>query len=418
MVSPLEIVQPGIPRTRKKRSPSFPIAGTLKPMGIYPVMATPVFPGETLNEAEMKWRVLSLPIRHPFVGAWLEMWLVYVKFTDIDPSMGEMFITDSASATSFVAASDRPHYFVKSGKIDYIKLATDRLVEAYFRDEQEADWDTRLIDTDIHLLKRSDWNWAQNLMFKPANMDMTEMPSSLPEAGSLTPLEIMKLAGMSEVTYEKYLMQYGVSAKAVNASAQLPEILRYTREWTVPTNTLDGATGAPSSTWAWGGTLKSEKPKRFDEPGFLIWYAAIRPKMFDSTISQSLIGAMWGFSDFFPVYNLEDPAAGIKELDTGFVTNSSTGPVPLIYDHRDLLSHGEAFVNDWSGPYALPTATGRTIDDSAGYSDVRGQYVKADDINALFVEDLESVPDEKRRRAFYEGICSMTITGHVVDTTR
>lgn len=418
MVSPLEIVQPGQTRTRKRRSPSFPIAGTMKPGGIYPIFATPVLPGETLNEAEMKWRVLSMPIRHPFVGAWLETWLVYVKLTDISPTMAEMFISDSVSDTAFLASGDRPHYFVKSGKIDYLKLATDRVVEAYFRDEEEPDWNTRLIDTDIHQLKRSEWSWAQNLMFKPSNMDMADMPSALPEAGTLTPLEIMKLAGMSEVTYEKYLMQYGVTAKAANAAADLPEILRYTREWTVPTNSIDAATGAPSSVWAWGGTLKAEKPKRFDEPGFLIWYGAIRPKLFDRSISQSLIGAMWGFSDFFPVYNLEDPAAGIKQLDAGFVTNTSTGPVPLIYDHRDLLSHGETFVNDWNGPYPLPQTAARSITDGSEYTDIRGQYVTEAEMEALFVEDTQQSPDDARRRAFYEGIASMTITGHVVDTTR
>lgn len=414
MVSPLEIVQPGQTRTRRKRSPSFPLAGTMALGGIYPIFATPVLPGETLNEAEMKWRVLSMPVRHPFVGAWLETWLCYVKLTDIDPVLGEMFITDSASSTAFLAPSDRPHYFTKGGKIDYIKLAVDRVVQAYFRDEEEPDWATHLVDTDIHQVKRLDMSWAQNLMFKPAMMDMADMPSSLPAEGTLTPLEIMKLAGMSEVTYEKYLMQYGVSAKAANAAANLPEMLRYTREWTVPTNTLDPATGAPSSAWAWGGTLKAEKAKRFDEPGFLIWMAAIRPKMFDGTVSSSLISALWGFSDFFPVYNLDDPAAGIKELDDGFVTNNSTGPVPLIYDHRDLLSHGEQFVNDWAGPYDLPKATGRSIADGAEYPTVRGHYPQPSDFTACF-SDTENAT---RQRCFYEGIASMTITGHVVDTTR
>lgn len=417
MVSPLQIVQPGETRTRRKRQPQFPVAGSMKPYGLYPIFASPVLPGESLTEAELKWRVLTLPIRNPFVGCWLETWLVYVSLTDIADDLGTMFISEDASSAAYVAAGDSARYFVKAGKIDYIRLATNRVVEAYFRDEEEPSWSSHVIDG-VHMLKRMSYDWANNLMFKPEEMDMTLMPSALPDDGTYTPLEIMRMAGMSEITYEKYLMQFGVSQKAANASAHVPEILRYTREWTVPTNSIEPSTGAPTSVWAWGGSLKSEKPKRFDEPGFLVWFASYRPKMYDSTIAQSLIGTMWGFGDFFPVYNLTDPSAGIKQLDAGMVTNSSTGPVPLVYDHRDLLTHGEAFVNDWSTVYPLPTITSRSIADGKEYPDLRGQYPSASDLNALFVESTEQSPKDARMRALYEGIGSLTISGHVVDTTR
>ena len=78
----MQIVTPGETRTRVQRQPNFPMAGTMKPYGLYPMMITPVLPGETLLEFEMKRRTLSMPVRHPLVGAWLETWLVYVKLTD------------------------------------------------------------------------------------------------------------------------------------------------------------------------------------------------------------------------------------------------------------------------------------------------------------------------------------------------
>lgn len=413
MVSPLEIVQPGQTRTRKRRNPQFPMAGTMKPFGIYPLFASPVLPGETLQEGEMKYRVLSMPIKNPLVGAWLETWLCYVSLTDIDAGLAEMFIKEGVPTTGFAAPSDRPRFFTKSGKIDYLKLATDRVVSAYFRDEEEAG--DRRIDG-VPLLRRQNWDWAQNLMFKPDAMDMTSMPSALPDDGTYTPLEIMRMSGMSEVTYEKYLAQYGVAQKAAVEKAGLPEVLRYTRSWTLPTNNIEPTTGRPTSCWAWSETIKTDKAKRFDEPGFLIWFGAIRPKLFDRSFGQSLVGSMWGFQDWFPVYNLTDPAAGLKQLDPGVVT--STAADPLLYDHRDLLAHGESFVNDWTGPYRLPQLSPRAITDASTVQDIRGLYPSVADVDAMFVEADAETPDEARRRCYYEGIGSLTINGHVVDTTK
>lgn len=419
MVSPLQIVQPGMTRTRKKRSPQFPIAGTMKPFGLYPLWATPVLPGETMNMAETKYRLISMPVKHPLTGAWFETWTVFVSLTDMEETFAQMFISEDVSPTAYRAAADQPRYFTKAGQIQYVKLAMDAVVKGYFRDEEEPDWDTHLIDG-VHMAKRTTFDWAQNLMFKPTNLDAAYLPSALPEDGTLTPLEIMRLSGMSEITYEKYLMQYGVTQKEAVKESRIPEILRYTRDWTVPTNSIEPTTGRPSSAFSWSSTIKSEKPKRFDEPGFVITFGCVRPKMFDSTLRASMIGELWGFGDFFPVYNLADPAAGLKVLDADHkVLNITAGVTdPLMYDHRDMLAHGEQFVNDWAGPYPLPTINTRTLVDGSEVWELRGQYPSATNINDLFVEDDATTPADSRMRLFYEGIASCEITGHVADTTK
>lgn len=418
MVAPLQITQPGVMRTRKKRSPQFPLAGTLMPFGLYPLWATPVLPGETLNMAEMKYRLISMPVKHPLAGAWFETWTVFVSLTDMDDNFATMFISEDVSPTPYLAAADQPRYFTKQGQVQYLKLAMDRIVQTYFRDEEEPLWNTRTIDG-VHMAGRPNWDWAQNLMFQPAGMDPALLPSAMPEDGTLTPLEIMKMAGMSEITYEKYLMQYGVAQKEAVKQARLPEILRYTRDWTTPTNTIEPSNGRPSSAWAWSGTIKAEKPKRFDEPGFVVTIGCVRPKMFDPTLRGSMIGELWGFADFFPVYNLADPAAGIKGLDSSHkVLHLPAGTDPIIYDHRDLLAHGEAFVNNWTGPYDLPSITTRTLADGTEYPDMRSKYPSVANIQSLFVESDEAQPQSSRMLLYYEGIASAEITGHVVDTTR
>lgn len=416
MVAPLQIVQPGMTRTRKRRRPSFDLAGTIRPFGLYPMWATPVLPGETLSKVDVKYRLLSMPIKHPFFGAWFETWMVYVPLTSIDEALAQMFISEDVPTTGFTAASDRPRYFTKSGQIDYVKLATDRFVQHFFRDEEEPGWSTHLIDTDIHVLRRQSMDWAQNLAFVPENMDVTALPSELPEDGTLTPLEIMRLSGMSEVTYEKYLQQYGVSKKAAEKSASLPEVLRYTREWTTPVNQIEPSTGKPSSAWSWGGNISADKNKRFDEPGFVIMYGCMRPKLLDSQLAASMVGELWGFKDFFPVYNLDDPAAGLRVLDPAnkvLVRSGAGQDEPLLYDHRDLLAHGEQFVNDWTNGYPLPAMGVRDLDDTATYPGLRGWYPTSAVADSLFVGGAGVY-----NGCIYEGLASCEIVGHVVDTTR
>lgn len=90
----------------------------------------------------------------------------------------------------------------------------------------------------------------------------------------------------------------------------------------------------------------------------------------------------------------------------------------LLYDHCDLLSHGEGFVNNWSGPYDLPSIMSRSVADATVYPDLRVKYPMTSDIDALFVEVDADEPDATRMQCFYEGIASVEISGHVVDTTR
>ena len=102
---PIQVVAPGQGRTRHVRRPNFPIAGTMFPFGLYPILVHPVLPGETLKSANCRWRVIGMPVKHPLAGCWLESWLMYVKLTDIDRELGQMFVSDSYSSSGFTRSS-------------------------------------------------------------------------------------------------------------------------------------------------------------------------------------------------------------------------------------------------------------------------------------------------------------------------
>jgi len=402
------------PNRRKTRTPSFPCAGTMKPYGLYPLMIHPVLPGETLQSATIKLRHISMPIKYPLGGAWLETWLVYVKLTDLDKDLGQMFVEDGYSTTGWVQGSDVEQYFVKSGQHNWVYKCLTKFYESYFIDETVSA--TNSIDSNTALqVKLNNRSWYENMAFQDADVAVpTTDASDLYK--HLQDYTVLQQMGMIEMTYEKYLAQYG--SQMPRETEGDPEILRFARSWTLPKNHVEATTGAPSSAWVWSDEIKADKPKKFNEPGFLVAFQTVRPKMYQNHLRASMVGNMFGYSDWFPIYTLNDPTAGIKEIDTDdlvFETASrvDVGEKTMIYDHRDLLMQGETFINDWTNnPYDYPVSSGLTMEDAATNSDLRGEYATETDIDNLFVGATES-----DKRCYYDGIVNLTISGHVQQST-
>lgn len=412
----IKVVQPGESRQRFHRRPNFPIAGTMKPFGLYPIMCHPVLPGETLKSAKSKWSVVSQPLVNPLSGAWLESWLFYVKLTDLDRDLGQMFISDTYSTSGWTASITADHLFTKTGGIAWIEKCLLRIEEAYFRNEGEASR-VGVMDTGIPSVKMNMMSWYQNLMFEPAEVALNTTGEQ-DHIEQMSAFQMLQQMQMTELTYEAYLEQYGVQSMKLGIGE--PEILRYSRSWTLPSNTIDPTDGTPSSAWVWKDEMKVEKDKRFDEPGFVIMLATVRPKMFQFHVQYSMIQNMWGFTDWYPAYNLTDPTAGVKRItsvDDVFhaLWNASESSEDLLFDYRDLLNHGEAFLND-RGTNAYPTPFSKGMDGqiAALPADTRGEYPLLTDVDALFVN---AGADEKHLRVVYDGIVGLTIAGHVRDTT-
>lgn len=399
------------PVTRKKRTPNFPCIGKMKPFGLYPICVHPVLPGETLNSFKMKWRVLSKPVKYPLTGAWLETFLVYVKITDINTALAEMFISTSFSSSGYTrAGSANYRTFTKVGQIDWIYLALTKFHQKFFLDHSET---ARFIDS-VPQVKLNQKSWMQNLAFRGADdpLDVTDVDRARQEMDAF---QMAQMMGLSELTYEKFLGQYGVRAEEAEG---MPEILRYAPSWTLPINTVEPSTGVPSTAWMWSDAVEMTKPKRFDEPGFIMMCAAIRPKLYQQYQLFSWVGNLWGFSDWFPIYNLSDPMGGVRVMSTGDDVLSTTmrtdaGEKDLYYDANDLLMHGEQFINnqdDRTTPYPIPVSTGMAANDASTKQDIRGEYCLSADVDALF-----SSATATDKFAIYEGLASMDISGHVSD---
>jgi len=404
----IQVVQPGDTRTRTTRTPNFPIAGTIQPQGVYPLCAVPVLPGETLTRMQTRIRLISKPIAHPLVGSWYEGWMFYVKLTDLDRALGEMFIRDDVSTDGHTAAATKARFFTTAGQIDWVQKCYDRIIEAYFVNEGET---APTIDG-VAMAKLQNMWWGQNLVFQEVGQDPAEEMQELQDG--LDPYQMARMMGMSELTYEQYLKQYGV--QTVKTEIGKPEVLRYWRSWTQPTNAIDPATGAPSSALAWSEDIKAEKDIYFREPGFLVCLQTVRPKFYLPQLTSSMVGELWGFSDWFPAHQLKQTGYGVKplsSLDGLFQNVNGDAARNLWYDRSDFLSHGEQFVNDWTDGPRLPTANGISFAADATRSQQRGEYPLPTDIDGLF----KSSATRADKIVYYEGICQMTIRGHIQDQT-
>lgn len=403
------IMQQGAAKSkRKNRNPVFTLGGTIKPFGLYPLFIHPVLPGETMQNFTMKMHLASQPLKNPLGGAWWETWLFYVKLNDLGADLVEMFIKDGVSTTGHTAASDSSRHFVKTGQIDWVKKCTDLVHEHYFMHEGET---ARTTDG-VPKVKLNQKGWWQNLMQNEADAavpttDASDLYTHLQE------YMILQQMGMQEMSYEKYIELFGGRAAAAGQSK--PELLLYDQRWKKPVNTINPSDGSPSSAWVWNEETKlGSKGKRFNEPGFVIAFQTIRPKMFQSHIRSSAVGRMWGFKDWFPVYTLDDPTASVETIannDAIFEAAAYTnGGTELIYDRSDLLAQGEQFINDYSPPFDLPLSSGMVVEGGGDPEDFRGEYCNDADVTALFASGTAN-------KCFYDGIAFATILGHVADNT-
>lgn len=144
--------------------------------------------------------------------------------------------------------------------------------------------------------------------------------------------------------------------------ANMPELIRYSKEFAYPTNTVDPATGTPSSAAVWSVSARADKTRFFKEPGFLFGVVCVRPKVHLSVIEGSLTSYMDSGFNWVPQIMGDMPFTTLEQFAT------ATGPAPGAYgedywiDMRDLFLYGEQFRNhDLStqgNSVALPTVLG------------------------------------------------------------
>ena len=156
--------------------------------------------------------------------------------------------------------------------------------------------------------------------------------------------QFQRANGLTPMDYEDWLATYGIVPQA--AENHRPELLRYVREWQYPSNTVDPATGVPSSAVSWAVAERADKDRFFREPGFLFGVTVARPKVYlrnqDGSAADVLLGAL----EWLPAIMRDDPWTSLKKFA------ETDGPFSVVADAngywldlKDLFVYGDQFVN-------------------------------------------------------------------------
>jgi hypothetical protein len=368
---------------RTMRSPQHSFNVVNRPWQVQPMFLAPVLPGETLKNLMLMARTVSDPLADKLCGWWVEYYFYYVKHRDLSTASAalvNMHLGDASGLAALNSAADARYFH--NGGLNFAKLCLDEVIKWDFRDADQAN--PAAIDN-LPLCKINHDGWWQS--FKLASElpvsdhelpgDVTPAPVEYPAySAQWTQWEAMTAAGLTKATFEDYLKSFGVSVPSeVDEEMSRPELVRYVRKFTYPTNTVEPTTGVPSSAAVWSVEERADKDRRFTEPGFLFGCQVVRPKVYLNNITGSLASYMNTAFNWLPAVLKDEAFLGLKSFAT------ATGPAPQAYgqdywlDVKDLFLYGEQFHTGAIGSrakVAMPTAAGED------------EFASAADMDALF----------------------------------
>lgn len=399
---------------RISRHPSHPFQIRSRPFEITPFFIAPVLPGETMKSLMWQARTVTDPIKNPIVGWWHEHYFFYVKHRDLDDrdTFTAMMIDPSTSMTGVDQDSAADTWtYTPLGGIKWVQLCLQRVVETWFRDEGEA-WDDHVIDANHPAAAINSDNWMHSLVDRTTVLDPVDI-EVVDESGSdtieaseidaaLRQWRLLRDYNLINMDYEDWLAQQGIATPAVELHK--PELIRYSRDWSYPANTVDPTDGDPTSAVSWATQGRADKNRFFSEPGFLFGVQVTRPKVYSSKQTGVACSMMNDAYAWLPAILRDDPSTSLKEIAQG------GGSLPAasnnyVFDIRDLLVRGDQFVN-----FAL-SETDANFLALPGNALGNKWYPASADVDALFV----SADPANQVRS--DGIVSLSVAGHVEDTS-
>lgn len=402
-----------VQRGRRSRRPVHTFQIRCKPYKIQPFLLAPVLPGETLTRLLLQSRVVSDPIKHPLIGWWLEYYFFYVRHRDLESpdDFVNMVLQPGYDLSARKTADDVSTYHEGStAALNWAKLCRDRVVEEYFREEGET-YSTAAALIDSEPIASIGMETGLQSVINDADYVSDDVSLAIGGDSAITGREIAETlhdwqterhADMADATYGEWLSAYGVRNVEPEGPGR-PELLRYCKEWTYPTNTIDPTNGTPRSAVSWAITERADKRRFFREPGFVFGVTVTRPKIYLSKQTGHLASLMDFAEAWMPWSATVDPTGSTMRKVAATSGPLSANTDAYWVDTRDLLLYGDQFVNfalsaTDAGLVALPTAA------------LQRRYVAQTDIDGLFVT---SGTDKIK----HDGVVSLSVNTSVYDRT-
>jgi len=423
------------PPSRVLRNPTHNWNVRHRPWQLQPVMIAPVLAGETLKNLLMQARVVSDPVKNPLIGMHLEYYMYYIPLralsaklqaadeeqvgTVTDRTAIENMLIDptapmvgSIYATAAAAAALYEYDMGAEGgnNVHWLRACTDYVAEYHFRDEGD---NPAKVD-DLPLVKLTGNSWLDSVYAAdelpdntvPVDVGGTDSFSLEEFSESYKAYLLANSLTMVELTFEDYLETFGERPRRKDPLA--PELLMRARHWSYPSNTIGTSgddLGVPSSALSWSVNERLDKQFRFHEPGFIVGFTVVRPKIYLKAQRTYAATMLADALAWMPAALKESVELSIKRVATGTGPLGGTGyrtTKDYFVDLRDLFVYGDQFVN-----FAL-TETDAAIIAGPHASDQANagtKYPASTDLDLLFVN---ASPLNKIRQ---DGVVSLKIMG-------
>lgn len=332
---------------------------------IQPVAIAPVLPGETLSHMALQARCVTPNIKSRTVGWWCEFYTFYVRFRQLPNAASFVAMQVDPSVTVSPSAALPSTYYAGVG-VNYMWECLQVITQEWFRREGEL-WSSATIRANRLAASINIDSLIDSLV------DNTVLPDGGAVSGNVDDLtraqmvleyrRMLREMGSDggAVDYEEVLASYGVSIQKA-AQRDRPELVRYVRDWTYPTNTVEPSTGVPSTVASWAIADRADKPRRFDDFGFLVTVACVRPKVYFS--NQTSYGStMLDRAQRWLPPNMDE--LGMEKSLAEFLTTQgpygkASGGLTNGYwlDVRDLFNYGDQYLDGVganANAIALPT---------------------------------------------------------------
>ena len=415
---------------RRHRRPQHSFYVEHQPFTIKPFMIAPILPGETLNELLLQARSVSDPIQHPLIGWWLEHYFFFVPWRgmpDFATKMKAMALNPAEDMSTLKRASNSLAYHTFKGGMDFVAECLEVVVERYFRDEGEGYLDAGM--TDPFTLPKAivdQESWLHSLKLASAGADDTELPGQdeleeldiLPGFSShYAQWEMMRDMNLTDVTFEDWLRSEGVNVPAdalKTGTPQIdykPELIRFSRDWKYPSNTIDPTDGSAASAVSWSIAERADKRRFFKEPGFVFGVTVSRPKVYFGNQKGSAVGVMDSIYNWLPALMQGDAYTGLKEntfsATDGILQNQAAN---YWFDLADLFVFGDQLV---SPAVAATVANAHALGLPSATMDKR--FAAQADIEALFINGTDALGAKRYVRQ--DGRVSLDILTRIKETT-
>lgn len=377
-------------------------------------------------------RIVTDPIRNPLTGWWAEYYFFYVKHRDMtDRAAFEQMVlqygSDMTGTTGYSAADAK--MYKRANSIAWTRHCLERVVDEYFRNEGEA-WNIATIDgvpvaavDDKYVLHSAllesemaavDINLTHASSPFGAQVHASEIDSSMRQ------WEFLRANNLTDLSYEQWLATYGVRPR--QEELHVPELLRYIREWSYPTNTVEPTTGIPASAVSWAIAERADKDRFFREPGFIFGVSIVRPKTYrlgQRSVSADLLDDAFSW---LPAIMQDDPATSLKVVPANGGPFGGVINAAHVVDVRDLFMYGDQFLN-WSlddrDDDEDPTYGKNLISLPDVGSTVLRRYPDLADADSMFSDQSTAEPEYAATRLHIrqDGIAQISILGMQVDST-